>query len=155
MNLRKPRALDYRSRLAIEGVLAGKSRPQALRDAGYSPSYSTRRTGLFFSRFEVAAALEKGWKEIRKKSMYTVERAMAEADDVIQLAKISKNPMAYCKAVELRAKLSGLLQDVLRVEHVNVQGALKDARKRTTLPWNQYRQIEAPVFQDPFEGLTE
>ena len=146
MNLRKPRALDYRSRLAIEGVLAGKSRPQALRDAGYSPSYSTRRTGLFFSRFEVAAALEKGWKE---------KRAMAEADDVIQLAKISKNPMAYCKAVELRAKLSGLLQDVLRVEHVNVQGALKDARKRTTLPWNQYRQIEAPVFQDPFEGLTE
>jgi hypothetical protein len=72
---------------------------------------------------------------------------MEEAEDVIQLAKISKNPMAYCKAVELRAKLSGLLQDVLRIEHVDVRGAISEAKSRT-FPWTRYRQIET---SDPFE----
>jgi hypothetical protein len=53
--------------------------------------------------------------------MYTVERAMAEAEDAINLAKACRNPMSYVKAIEIRSKLSGLLQDVL-VEHVDVRG---------------------------------
>ena len=146
---RKGRALDYRSRLAIEGVLAGKSRPNALKDAGYSPSYSVRCTRLFFNRPEVAKALEEGWAAIRKDSMYTANKAMAECEEAMAFAKANKNAMAFCKVVELRARLSGLLQDVLRVECVNIKGAIDEARNRT-IPWKQYRQLKAPDI-DPFE----
>jgi hypothetical protein len=147
---RKARALDYRSRLAIEGVLAGKSRPNALKDAGYSPSYAVRRAGWFFNRPEVAKALEEGWAKIREKKMYTATTAMNECAEVIKLAIQCKNPMSYVKAVELRAKISGLLTDVLRIEHVDIRGAIDEARNRT-IPWNQYRQLKAPAI-DPFEG---
>jgi hypothetical protein len=146
--LRAPRPLDDRSKLAVEGVLSGKGRAPALMSAGYAKSYAERYAGRFFNRPEIRAALAEGWAKIREKSMYTVERAMAEAEEVIQLAKASKNAMAFCKAVELRSRLAGHLDMTLRVEHVNIAEALSEARRRT-IPWNEYRQIAQPV--DPFE----
>jgi hypothetical protein len=142
---RKGRALDYRSKLAIENVLSGKSRTQALRDAGYSPSYSTRRAGWFFSRSEVKAALEAGWDAIRKESMYTARRCEEECEKVIELAIQCRNPMSYVKAVELKARINGLLQDVLRIEHVDIRSALTEANARRTLPWTSYKQIAQTV----------
>jgi hypothetical protein len=56
--------------------------------------------------------------------------------------------MAFCKAVELRARLSGHLDMTLRVEHVNIQSGLDEARKRT-LNWNDNRRLESAVV-DPF-----
>jgi phage terminase small subunit len=147
---RKGLTLDLRSRLAIENVLSGKSRTDALRSAGYSPSYATRRAGWFFARSEVKAALEAGWDAIRKDSVYTATKAMQECEEAMAFAKANKNAMAFCKVVELRARLSGLLQDVLRVEVVDVRSAIAEANARRTLPWNQYRQI--PVSNNnPFE----
>ena len=40
-------------------------------------------------------------------AVYGLVEAMQEADDVIAFAKANGNAMAYCKEVELRAKLSG------------------------------------------------
>jgi hypothetical protein len=40
--------------------------------------------------------------------------------------------------VELRARLAGLLQDVIRVEHVDVRGALAEAPART-IPCESFR----------------
>jgi hypothetical protein len=145
---RKGRALDYRSKLAIENVLSGKSRTEALRCAGYSPSYSTRRAGWFFSRSEVKAALEAGWAAARKATMYSLEQAMEETSIGMELSIKTCNSMSYIKAVELRSRLQGLLQDVLRVEVVDVRGALDEARKRT-LPWNSYKEIAQTV--DPLD----
>jgi hypothetical protein len=142
---RKGRALDYRSKLAIENVLSGKSRTEALRSAGYSPSYSTRRAGWFFSRSEVKAALATGWKEIRVQTSFTVEKAMQECEEAMAFAKANKNAMAYAKIIELRARLSGLLQDVLRVEVVDIRSALTEANARRTLPWNSYKEIAPAV----------
>jgi hypothetical protein len=117
---------------------------------GYSQEYAKRYSARFWNRSEVRAALQTGWEKIREKSMYTVERAMAEAADVIELAKKTNNAQAYCKAVELRARLSGHLDMTLRIEHVDVRTALSEANARRTLPWNQYRQI--PVSNNnPFE----
>ena len=81
--------------------------------------------------------------------MYTANKAMAECEEAMAFAKANKNAMAFCKVIELRARLSGLLQDVLRVECVNIKGAIDEARNRT-IPWNQYRQLKAPDI-DPFE----
>lgn len=79
--------------------------------------------------------------------MYTAEKAMQECEEAMAFAKANRNAMALCKIVELRSRLSGLLQEVLRVEVVDVRGAITEAKART-LPWNQYRQIKS---EDPFE----
>jgi hypothetical protein len=81
--------------------------------------------------------------------MYTANKAMAECEEAMAFAKANKNAMAFCKVVELRARLSGLLQDVLRIEHVDVRGAISEAKSRT-LPWTSYRRLETSVV-DPFE----
>lgn len=41
----------------------------------------------------------------------TVEKALDEAQEAIEFAKKTDNANAYVKAVELRAKISGLLED--------------------------------------------
>ena len=41
--------------------------------------------------------------------------------------------MAYCKATELRAKLSGLLIDRIEVVPVDLKGALEQARHRVVM----------------------
>lgn len=43
------------------------------------------------------------------KGGYNIERAMKEADDAIQFSRDTDNANAYVKAVELKAKLNGLL----------------------------------------------
>ena len=63
-------------------------------------------------------------------SGYDVATAMAEALDVIHFAKEHRNANAYCKAVELRAKLSGLLIDRVEVFSADLKGALLAASKR-------------------------
>jgi hypothetical protein len=117
--------------------------------AGYAKSYAERYASKFFNRPEIRAALEEGWAKIREKSMYTVETAMAEAADVIELAKKTNNAQAYCKAVELRARLSGHLDLTLRIEHVDIRTALSEATAGRTLPWASYTQI--PVINNPLD----
>ena len=126
----------------------GKSRTQALRDAKYSPSYAARRAGWFFARSEVKAALDAGWAAIRKDSVYTATKAMQECEEAMAFAKANRKAMAYTKIIELRARLSCLLQDVLHVEVVDIRNAITEAKSRT-LPWTRYRQIEKS--EDPFE----
>ena len=66
----------------------------------------------------------------RARSGHTVAVAMAEAADTMEFAREKGNPMAYCKAVELRAKLSGLLIDRVEVFTADLKGALLAAAKR-------------------------
>jgi hypothetical protein len=133
--LRAPRPLDDRSKLAVEGVLSGKGRVPALVSAGYAKSYAERYASKFFNRPEIRAALEEGWVKIREKSMYTVERAMAQAEEVRDKALKAGNFMAACKSVELLSRLAGHLDMTLRVEVVDIRTALSEANARRTLPW--------------------
>jgi hypothetical protein len=145
---RAPRSLDDRSRLAVGGKLSGKANIPAMVHGGYSQEYAKRYSARFWNRPEVRAALEAGGAKIREKSMYTVERAMAHAEEVRDKALKAGNFMAACKSVELLSRLAGHLDMTLRVEHVDVRGAFAEARQRT-IPWNQYKQI--PVINNPFE----
>jgi hypothetical protein len=143
--LRAPRPLDDRSKLAVEGVLSGKGRVPALVSAGYAKSYAERYASKFFNRPDIRAALEAGWKSIREKSMYTVERAMTHAEEVRDKALKAGNFMAACKSVELLSRLAGHLDMTLRIEHVDIRTALSEATARRTLPWNSYKEIASPV----------
>ena len=61
---------------------------------------------------------------------YTATTAMNEAKDGMVFAKDTNNAAAYVKAVELRAKLSGLLIDRVEVFTADLKGALLEASKR-------------------------
>jgi hypothetical protein len=61
---------------------------------------------------------------------YDLATAMKESLEVISYAKEKGNAMAYFKAVEHRAKLSGLLIDRVMVEKVDLTAALEAARSR-------------------------
>jgi hypothetical protein len=64
---------------------------------------------------------------------YGLAEAMKEAEAVCDFAIKHKNAMAYCKATELRAKLSGLLIDRIEVVPVDLKGALEQARHRVVM----------------------
>ncbi len=57
----------------------------------------------------VVAEIDKIKEELRKKTGYDLEYAMAEAEDAKQFAKQTNNANAVVKAVELKTKLNGLL----------------------------------------------
>lgn len=59
----------------------------------------------------VKAAIDASHQEIAKAGEVTAVSMLQEASDAADFAKAKGNPMAYVKAVELRAKLSGLLID--------------------------------------------
>ena len=55
---------------------------------------------------------------------------MSEAKDTMQFARETENANAYCKAVELRAKLSGLLIDRVEVVSIDLSGSIARAEQR-------------------------
>ena len=75
-------------------------------------------------------------KAIQSKGMeiaaYDLAKAMDEAADVIEFAKLHKHPTAYFFAVRHRAHLSGLLVDEihLKTENLDMRSALSEARTR-------------------------
>lgn len=74
------------------------------------------------SKYLKEPAIQKLLAESRDRIMaeaeYTTAKAMQEADDAIAFARSTENANAYVKAVELRAKLSGLL-----IEKIDVRQA--------------------------------
>jgi hypothetical protein len=85
-------------------------------------------------------------------SVYDLATAMKEADEVCAFAKLHKNAMAYMKATELRAKLSGLLVDRVEVVSVDLTGALERAERRVINVTPQHPNTEQPRLPDQAEG---
>ena len=69
-------------------------------------------------------------QQSRAMMAYDLSLAMAESLEVIAFAKLKGNAMAYFKAVEHRAKLSGLLIDRIQVEKVDIRSAIIEAEAR-------------------------
>ena len=61
---------------------------------------------------------------------YTVATAMDEALQVIEFAKANGNANAFCNAVSLRAKLSGLLIDKVELVAIDLSGSIQRAEQR-------------------------
>lgn len=78
---------------------------------------------------------------------HTVAIAMQEAKDGMEFARKTENATAYVKAVELRAKLSGLLVDRVEVFSMDLKGALNEAQNRLV-------QIN-PAFKQLTEAAPE
>ncbi|HRB14916.1 MAG TPA: hypothetical protein PK224_03920 [Nitrospira sp.] len=131
------------------GIIKGLTKKQAAIEAGFSVSVAEHSVNKIHEKPAVQAAIEQARTEIRAAAVYDLTRAMRESLEVIEFAKQHKNAMAYFKAVEHRAKLSGLLIDRLDVKAVvvNVRAALEEARGRLQA-WNGPR-LEASQYVNP------
>jgi hypothetical protein len=105
----------------------GLTQSKAALEAGYSAKQAGNKIerNPFVQRY-----LSNVRSNVQARVCHTVEIAMDEAKDTMQFAREKGNPMAYCKAVELRAKLSGLLIDRVEVFTADLKGALLEASKR-------------------------
>src|ERR1043165_1177456 len=123
-------ALTDKQRRYVENIAKGMPSREAALAAGYSPSFARVAAHRLGKKSEVSRAIESIQAEGRKVAVYDLATAMKEAEDVCAFAKLHKNAMAYCKATELRAKLSGLLIDRIEGIPVDLVGALERAERR-------------------------
>jgi len=111
--------------------------------SGYS-KHSAKHTACRLLKNEgVKAAIAAARTEIAQLAVYDQVKAMQELQVGLDIALKEKQMTAYARLVELRAKITGVLQDkvAVTVEHVDIGGALLDARKRVSLP-----QVEDVAF---------
>jgi len=130
----------------IELMGAGADQHAAAQQAGFrsrSARYKTLSNPLAIQYLSAIRA------ETRAITAYDAATAMAEALDVITFAKENKNAMAYCKAVELRARLSGLLIDRVEVVTVDLTGALRAAETRVLQSSASMHPIQATAQAQP------
>jgi DNA-binding CsgD family transcriptional regulator len=122
--------LTDKQRRYVERLASGLPSRDAARAAGYSDSYAMVAAHRLKKKPSVAKALEAIRDEGRKLAVYDLARAMEEAQEVIDFAKKNKNAMAYFKAVQHRADLSGLLIDRVEAVVVDLRGSLEAAKTR-------------------------
>jgi len=120
--------LNDRQRRYVELLASGLDSVTAARQAGYGAAYAKKLSTRAKQRPVLSAAIDEVRQQVRKTTLYTAEVAMAEAEDAIAFAKKNKNAMAYCKALEIRARISGLWQEKLVVESFDLKEALEYAK---------------------------
>jgi phage terminase small subunit len=124
-------SLTDKQRKFVELYTRGKmDKVHAARAAGYQGSGANKAGSRLLKNPIVRRAIESIQAEGRTMAVYGLAEAMKEADEVCAFAKLHKNAMAYMKATELRAKLSGLLIDRVEVVEVDLTGALARAEAR-------------------------
>jgi hypothetical protein len=112
------------------------------------------------------AAIKAARIEISQLAVYDQVKAMAELQEGLDIALETKQMTAYMRGVELRARITGVLQDrmAVTVEHVDLSGALSDARKRVLMPLDAVEDVaytmigrqraadaETATLPDPFQ----
>lgn len=116
---RKKIKLNERQRIFVAEYLKDGNGTRAARVAGYSQKNSQQTAcALLKNSPAVKNAIETARQSLTESASYNMEKAMAEAADVMAFAKETKNANALAKAVELRSKLSGLLIERQDVRHV-------------------------------------
>lgn len=129
------RALRPRYANFVRNVVAGQTQIDAYLNAGFKASRNSAQTtsSTLLNRPEVAAAIKQGRVEAAKESKYELEELVAELNDVAQFARDTKNATAYARAVELKAKVLGLLVERSQVnvnQTVDLTGLLLDGYER-------------------------
>jgi hypothetical protein len=120
--------LPDRWRRIIQRLARGEDWVPAARAEGYNPSYARVIRTRMMKNPAVVRELEAIRRDARRGAVYGVVEAMAQAQKGIDLAERHKNPTAFIKGCELRAKLSGLLIDRVEVVTVDLKGTLEAAR---------------------------
>ncbi len=138
--------LTDKQRKFVELYTSGKmDKVHAARAAGYQGSGANKAGSRLMKNPIVRQAIEAVQAEARTVAVYDLATAMREADDVCAFAKLHKNAMAYCKAVELRAKLSGLLIDKVEVVSVDLLAAMEAAERRVINVTPRAQSLMAPA----------
>lgn len=102
--------LTPKQQLFIAEYLKDNNGARAAEAAGYSKQNARSQAyQLLNHQPAVITALEEERKKLQVATQYNAERAMAEAEDAMTFALQTENANAYVKAVELRAKLTGLM----------------------------------------------
>lgn len=150
-----PRNLTPKQQAFIAAYQGGMTALDAAIHAGYSPRTAKQAAyQLKHKNKLVAAELAKAQQRLAEAAEYNGERCMAELDKAIAFAVQTKQPNAYVKAIELRARLAGLLRDKVdvTVERIDINGALSAARARIDklrLPCDPTDVIEGEVVAAP------
>ncbi|MEO8564987.1 MAG: terminase small subunit, partial [Betaproteobacteria bacterium] len=101
---------------------------QAAISAGYSPNRANSSAHRLLRDARIKAAVDAIRAEVAERAGYTVERCMTELEKGMNFALSTENASAYVRAVELRAKLAGILVDkvdlraAIGVFQINVHG---------------------------------
>jgi Terminase small subunit len=130
------RTLTIKQLAFIAGIKAGKTGVDAAIAAGYSVKSARHAAYQLLETKLVRAEIDRVHEELRAKTMYDLETAMAECGEGLQLAYKTNNASAAQKFVELRSKLNGLLiikQEISVDNRVDIASALADARARIAM----------------------
>jgi hypothetical protein len=108
-----------------QAIVSGLSQAAAYRQA-YSaenmrPAVVQNKASLLMRHGEVGVRIAELRRPIVEKLRYSVEQAMAEADQALCIAREKENAAAMIGAVTLRAKLHGLLVEKREVTVTQVQ----------------------------------
>jgi phage terminase small subunit len=128
------RTLSTRQQLFIAAMQRGVTGTQAAIEAGYSAHSAKSRAHVLMTNERVSAELARVREKLAAEAEYNGTKCMAELDNAITFALETKQPNAYVKAIELRARLAGLLRDKLDItveQKVDLAGALAEARERS------------------------
>lgn len=149
--------LDPRDQLFVKEYLRTSNATAAAAAAGFTAKnqHSLQvMASKVLNRPQVQAELKKIRNEVQAETKHGLVQAMKEAQDAMAYAKKTENANAYVKAVELRAKLNGLLTENINLRHagfsVVVGGIDFDKRDGKTAPPEIEQQISlpAPVEED-------
>lgn len=117
--------LNERQLLFVTNYIRHGEGIRAAIEAGYSPNSAKMAQRKLLKDPRVLPLLEQAKVKVllddaTKEAKFTYEMAMLEAEEAMLFAKEMENAGAYVKAVEHRAKLSGLLVDRIDVsQNVN------------------------------------
>lgn len=131
-------------RFLEEIVKDGNASAAAIR-AGV-PKAGAGVTGSYYMRDPyIVQALEKVRANALTKGIYNSEKAMTEANEAIEFAISTDNANAYVKAVELRAKLQGLLVDKIDVRAQVAFSIVMAPLRGNTPAVDQSRLLDSPT----------
>lgn len=126
----------------------------AAKSAGYTSP--TQASVTLLKNPAVKEALDKPRKALEAEGLYNLKAAMKECEDAMAFAKETENANAYTKAVELRAKLNGLMvekHDMRTVGfHVSVDG-IDFSKRNSSVEIEAGEVIELEKTEDTGEDL--
>lgn len=125
-------ALTPQQEKFAQAIVSGLSQSDAYRKA-YPKSLKWKTESVnsnastLASNTEVAQRVAELRKPVVEKAQYGLEQAMAEAEDALKTAKGKENGGAMVAAVQLRAKLNGLLVEKKEIRVGAIEGLPDEA----------------------------
>ncbi len=119
--------------------------------AGYAPAFAKNTAWrMLHENQEIVAAIDKARKVIIDEGEYNLIRAVRETYQDLHDAKAANQHSAVAKLREMLHRLYGLLIDKheIKIEHVDISGALAEARARVALNTTSRNITDAEIVND-------